>query len=225
MVDGLKESQYVFVDANDLPSRFGTDFATDEHRRSPFIISEAGFGTGLNFLNTWNNWQTIKPTIRRPLHFISFEKHPLSKDDLVQSLSKWPEISTLSMQLCEAYPITMEGHHTLTFEQGGVVLSLVFGDILDKLPEYQYHADCWYLDGFSPNKNPKMWSQELFYHIARLSKHQTSFSTFAAASSVRKGLESAGFTVQRRKGFGKKREMLLGKLNQNNNTSLSLSAK
>ncbi len=210
LVDGLKESQYVFIEANELSKRL-----TSEHPpRLPFIVAEAGFGTGLNFLLSWKGWQAISPAQRRPLHFISFEKHPLSLADLQNALAKWPELSQLASQLTEQYPLIIRGQHTLRFEAKQVVLTLVFGDINDTLAGYHFQADCWFLDGFSPNKNPEMWSTALLQRIARLSGQGASFSTFAAASSVRRGLESAGFAVRRIKGYGKKREMLLGTLQE-----------
>ncbi|KZY66832.1 hypothetical protein A3735_00825, partial [Oleiphilus sp. HI0061] len=173
---------------------------------------EAGFGTGLNFLLSWRQWLACEEKGRRDFHYISFEKHPLSLSDLRNSLSKWPELADLSSQLCDDYPFTIKGHHTLKFECGRVILTLVFGDIYESLDEYRFMADCWYLDGFSPNKNPEMWSPALFKEVARLSSDGATFSTFAAASAVRRGLESAGFSVKRQKGFGKKREMLLGSI-------------
>lgn len=206
LVDGLEESQYVFIDANDLPHKLKK---TAEHT-PPFLIAEAGFGTGLNFLLAWQSWLGIAPTERRNLHFISFEKHPIKSQDLALSLAQWPQLSALSKQLQEQYPLLIKGQHTLEFESGQVVLSLVFGDINEELPNYQFRADCWFFDGFSPNKNPDMWSTSLFSEAMRLSATNATFSTFAAASSVRKSLQSAGFDVRKRKGYGKKREMLFG---------------
>jgi tRNA 5-methylaminomethyl-2-thiouridine biosynthesis bifunctional protein len=86
--------------------------------------------------------------------------------------------------------------------------------MLKATPDYTFKADCWYLDGFSPNRNPEMWSPDLFREVARLSAEEATFSTFAAASFVRKGLEAAGFEVKKRKGFGKKREMLFGNISK-----------
>lgn len=212
LVDGLEESQYVFIDSNDLPARFSSDAVEKSDHNTPFVVAEAGFGSGLNFLLTWKNWLKVDQKDRRPLHFISYEKHPLTRSDLEKSLSKWPALRSFSCQLVKKYPFTIAGQHNLEFESGRVKLSLVFGDIADTLPLYRFKADCWYLDGFSPNKNPEMWTPQLFEKVARLSHLNATFSTFAAASIVRKGLEAAGFEVKRKSGFGKKREMLLGHL-------------
>ena len=46
--NGLAETRHVFLNGNDLPTRFGGDFQ----------IGELGFGTGLNLLVTWAAWAT-----------------------------------------------------------------------------------------------------------------------------------------------------------------------
>ena len=46
--DGLKESEYVFLDGNNLDERFS--------QSDNFTIIETGFGTGLNFFATLKLW-------------------------------------------------------------------------------------------------------------------------------------------------------------------------
>ena len=57
-----------------------------------------------------------------------------------------------------------------------------------------------------------MWHPEVLHKIAERSLHGASLATFTAAGEVRRGLENAGFTVRKRKGFGRKREMLCATL-------------
>ena len=91
LVDGLKESQYVFIEANQLASRLiGESLAL-----KPFIVAEAGFGTGLNFLLSWRQWLACEEKGRRDFHYISFEKHPLSLFCLVLSLLLMPFLSPM----------------------------------------------------------------------------------------------------------------------------------
>jgi tRNA 5-methylaminomethyl-2-thiouridine biosynthesis bifunctional protein len=70
--------------------------------------------------------------------------------------------------------------------------------------------DAWYLDGFSPAKNPEMWSTDILARVGALSAAGTTFATFTSAGEVRRGLMAAGFAVQKVPGFGHKREMLVG---------------
>ena len=204
--NGLEESNYVFVEANDLSRRF-----TLRDVSEPFVIVETGFGTGLNFLATWDAWNKLEVP-KRPLHFISVEKYPLSKADLKRCLDCWPQLANLSERLHSQYPDLVSGMHRKTFEGAQVTLSLIFGDVNRDLDEHDFVADCWFLDGFSPRKNPSMWTDQLFEIMARHSNAATSLSTFTAASVVRRGLERAGFQVSKLPGFGAKREMISAKL-------------
>jgi len=201
--NGLDESRYVFLHANRLPERF-----QEGPHTQPFIIAETGFGTGLNFLASWSAWRKLSAP-KRPLHFFSIEKYPLCQSDLEQALANWPELAECIELLLADYPPLVKGLHNLDFEQGKVRLSLVFGDITE-LALHQFKADAWYLDGFSPRKNPEMWTANLFETMAQRSQPGTSFSTFTAASDIRKQLQQAGFDIKKRIGFGIKREMLYG---------------
>lgn len=204
--DGLAESRYVFLQHNQLPSRWSN---WKDSLKNHFTIIETGFGTGLNFLASWDLWRALGPRSCR-LHYISVEKYPLSLADLTLALSQWPELSPLAEQVLAKYPAPVAGAHRLAFEDGSVQLTLLLGDAEHCLASIDTQADAWFLDGFAPAKNPEMWSHGLFKQISRLSYEQSSFSTFTAASWVRKQLQLAGFQVERSKGFKHKREMLHG---------------
>ncbi len=148
------------------------------------------------------------------LHFISVEKYPLTQADLRKALAAWPELSHLSQDLIDQWPLPVSGCHRLLFADGRIRLDLWFGDIKEMLPQVPHPAtglvDAWYLDGFSPAKNPEMWTQELFDDLARLARPDTTLSTFTCAGFVRRGLIAAGFAMKKVKGHGSKREMLAG---------------
>ena len=211
--DGLAESLYVFYENNNISERLLA------HDQNHFVIAETGFGTGLNFLNTWQQWLKLNNS-KAKLHFISFEKYPITKSDLQKALSAWPSISALSEQLCAHYPISLEGCHRLEFEHGRIILDLWFGDVHDTLPKMNFTqngiVDAWYLDGFAPSKNPDMWTQPLFDSMAALSRKNATFATFTAAGFVRRGLQDAGFVCKKVKGYGRKREMVIGELTKAN---------
>jgi len=200
--NGLQETEYVFINGNHLIARWQT------LKQPDFYIIETGFGTGLNFLCATQHWLGHAPA-NSQLQFISIEKYPLSSDDMKQALQHWSQLSELSRELLEHYPnLLAEGSCTLC--DGRVQLRLCVGDALQQLTQLSTVADAWFLDGFAPAKNPEMWQDVLFQHMARLSKPDTSFATFTSASAVRRGLSAAGFDVIKRAGFGKKREMLTG---------------
>lgn len=212
--EGINESNYVFLQGNELNKRWS------DCEENLFCIAESGFGTGLNFLNScllFQEFLTANPD--KPLKqliFSSFEKYPLNKNDLLKALSRWPRLAPYIKPLIEQYPIALTGCHRLKLNEFNITLDLWFGDISETLATIYLPPsglfDCWYLDGFSPNKNPEMWNQTLFKQIAASCKSDASIATFTAAGFVRRGLQEAGFAIKKRKGYGKKREMLTGRL-------------
>lgn len=202
---GLEESRHVFIAGNDLQQRWRS--------QAHFSIAETGFGTGLNFLASWQAWLADDKPCQQ-LHYLALEKHPLRRDDIQRALSAWPELDHLLAQLLERYPVALPGRHRLSFEQGRILLDLVLGDAQASLEalasEPGTGVDCWYLDGFAPARNPAMWQPQLYAAMAKLSQPNASFATFTAASQVRRDLADAGFKVEKTAGYGSKREMLLG---------------
>ncbi len=202
--DGLAETTHVFLKGNELPDAWAD--------RSQFIIGETGFGTGLNFLVTWALWRET----RRPnqhLHFISVEGFPLTAQELSKALLKWPSLKDLAAELLARYPAPHEGTH-LIYLPDNVSLTLCESDAVSALGSLDAQVDAWFFDGFSPASNPDMWSEAVFAEVARLSKTGTTFSTFTAAGAVRRGLGAQGFDVQKVKGFGRKRDMLVGQMKE-----------
>lgn len=228
--NGLAETHYVFIEQNKLPSRWSHPL-----NNATFTIAETGFGTGLNFLATWNYWRQQRPLIAggncAQLHFISVEKFPLSRQDLQKSLALWPSLTPLAQQLIDHYPPQpINGVFRLLFDDANVSLTLYFGDASEGFQQFIPSStlgrpaadktllfgeqtcviDAWFLDGFAPAKNPEMWTPKLFHAMAQLSGEQTTFATFTVAGIVRRGLQDVGFNCQKVPGFGSKREMLCG---------------
>ncbi|WP_312346874.1 bifunctional tRNA (5-methylaminomethyl-2-thiouridine)(34)-methyltransferase MnmD/FAD-dependent 5-carboxymethylaminomethyl-2-thiouridine(34) oxidoreductase MnmC [Leclercia sp.] len=214
--NGLEETRYVFLEGNQLNSRFPL------HPRDLFVVAESGFGTGLNFLTLWQAFDRFlaahpDATLQR-LHFISFEKYPLAADDLRLAHQHWPELAPWAEQLQAQWPLPIAGCHRLLLDGGRVTLDIWLGDInelTDKLDDsLNQQVDAWFLDGFAPAKNPDMWTPELFAAMARLARPGGTLATFTCAGFVRRGLQEAGFTMKKTKGFGRKREMLVGVMEQ-----------
>ena len=222
---GYKQSKTVFIETNNILDRL-------EKNVDLFTIAETGFGTGLNFLLTLeaykqslsvktehiyteNNSATQTDKIKK-LHFISVEKYPLSKESLAKSFQLFPNLTEFYQPLLEQYPEGFENSKNSSFEfiffDGNVKLTLYIGDATQtyttlKSPK-EGLVDAWYLDGFSPRKNPDMWSVDLFEQIARLAKEQSTLSTFTIAGFVRRQLIDVGFRLQKRETSGLKKEIL-----------------
>jgi tRNA 5-methylaminomethyl-2-thiouridine biosynthesis bifunctional protein len=143
------------------------------------------------------------------LHYLSTEKHPLRPVDLAQVHSAWPELGELSAALVSQYPELQSGFHRMHFDGGRVALTLLLGDALETLRELDARADAFFLDGFAPPHNPELWTAELFTELRRLAAPGATAASYSVAGSVRQALTQAGFTVHKRPGFGRKREMLI----------------
>ena len=83
--NGIAESTYVFLEGNELNTRFSNSARTDDSSKV-WVIAETGFGTGLNFLLTAALFLTKAHASAR-LHFVSFEKHPMQPKDLKHAMS------------------------------------------------------------------------------------------------------------------------------------------
>ena len=196
---GPGQARHVFLGGNELPGRWAG--------ARVFTILETGFGFGLNFLATWEAWRA-DPARPERLHFVSIERHPFDRDALDELHGRYPALAELAHELRRAWPPLVPGLHRLHFEDGRVTLTLAFGDVQTLVPGLRLTADAIYLDGFAPDRNPDMWSPKVMKGLARLSRPGTTLATWSAARSVRDALEAAGYTLEKRPGFGHKREML-----------------
>lgn len=206
---GLDESTHVFLQGNNLPSRF-----TRQHQ-ARFTVGELGFGTGLNFLLTARAFLATAPS-DRCLHYWSVDRHPLRLDDLRRALALWPVLRDEAQVLYNAYPPLLPGIHRRSLFGGRITLDLVWADGLQALEDLAGLArptvDAWYLDGFAPRHNPELWQGDLFMAMARASRDNATVASYSVASLVRTGLQQAGFALSKRPGFGRKRECLVGQL-------------
>ncbi len=188
--NGLEETGHVFLAGNGLPARF----------RDGFHIAELGFGTGLNLLAALDLWRQSNQ--RGVLHFTSFEAYPMQADAMIRAQAAFPELSGIAADLApfweaSATQITLPDLH----------FTLITGDARETLPHWPGRADAWFLDGFSPAKNPELWQPELMAEVGKHTANHGTVATYTAAGFVRRGLEDAGFNVSRTPGYGRKRHM------------------
>lgn len=201
--DGLAETDYVFIQHNQLSQRFA------QLEKPSFTIIETGFGTGLNFFCAAQHFLAHAPK-NTTLHYISIERYPLTIDDFIKANRYWFVFEQMVQQLASTYTQLTDGLNELSCCDNRIQLDLWIGDVNQLLPQIHTTADAWFLDGFAPSKNGEMWSEKLFNEIARLSQINTTFATFTSAGDVRRQLQAIGFKVRKAAGFGKKREMLHG---------------
>ena len=191
---GLAETAHVFLQGNDLPARF----------RDGFHIAELGFGTGLNLLATLHLWRATGQAGQ--LHFTTFEAYPMSAPEMLRAQSAFPDLSRLSKELAPFWAENPNG-----FALPDLRFTLVRGDARETLPQWQGKADAWFLDGFSPAKNPEMWGEDLLQQVGQHTAPDGTAATYTAAGFVRRGLQAAGFDVTRQQGYGSKRHMTVAR--------------
>lgn len=189
---GLAETRHVFLAGNNLPARF----------RPGFHIGELGFGTGLNLIAAVLAWRASGTP--GTLCYTSFEAYPLDAPTMARALTAFPEARAI------ADPILIQWEKGPVIRLPDLQADVILGDARDALPRWQGTADAWFLDGFSPAKNPELWSPALMNDVARHTACHGTFATYTAAGHVRRALTDAGFTVTRHPGHGRKRHMTAG---------------
>lgn len=205
--NGLFEKEYVFLQGNSLYERWKQD--------RDFTIFELGFGAGLNFLTTWKAWREGK--YNSTLNYISTEAFPIPKSEIRDILLDFPELENLSSIWLNYYDDWSFGVHKFFFPKDHLHLTLWIGDALECLIQLPFLADAFFLDGFSPSKNPELWSKQIFTNLVKHVNGYASFSTYSVSNSVKTNAQEAGFTIFQTKGFGKKKSMLKGEMYSKNN--------
>lgn len=196
--DGRAETRHVFIEGNKLPQRF--------QEGANIHIAELGFGTGLSFLETLTHWREHSKG-KAHLTFTSFELYPLSKNQMTHTLQPWPDLAAMGLPFLNALSFEEEWQDIVI---NNVTLRLVIGDANQRIYHMGEAADAWFLDGFSPAKNPELWNADLMKAIGQKTKIGGTFATYTAAGWVRRMMGEAGFEVERIKGFGNKRHMSIG---------------
>ena len=190
--NGLAETRHVFLSGNDLPARFAPGFR----------VAELGFGTGLNLVAAHAAWQAAD--VSGPLTVTSFEAFPVKPEEALRALAHFPEAEGLAPLIAEA----LAGSGRI--ETPTLDFTLVQGDAREMVPAWDGAADAWFLDGFSPAKNPELWEPALMQAVFDHTAVSGTFATYSAAGAVRRALSDAGFAVNRRPGYGRKRHMSVG---------------
>lgn len=202
--NGLAETRHVFLTGNNLPQRL----------RDGFHIAELGFGTGLNMLATLIAW--AQKGGAGSVRFTSFEAYPLPAVDIARALRAFPEAYAVAAPFLDQWA---QGAHRISL--AGLEVEVIVGDARDTLPNWAGQADAWFLDGFSPAKNPELWSTDLMAMVAAKTAAGGTFATYTAAGHVRRSLSAAGFAVSRQPGHGSKRHMSVGQLIPKDQTMMS----
>ena len=172
-----------------------------------FTVLENGFGLGTNFLATLKAWRN-DPKRSAHLEYVALECFPVSRSQIEQYAAV--ELADEAKELASHWPVCIPGYHTLIFDGGRVRLILIFGDSQTFATKLSLQYDALFLDGFGPQKNPRMWEAGLLRSLSRYAKEGAVVTTWCTKGDVRRALIGSGFEIEKKKGFGKKRERLFG---------------
>ena len=202
----VAECNHVFIKGNNLNERF-----ENLGENSKFYIGEIGFGIGINFLTTCKSWLDHTKQ-NQVLEFYSFDKYLFRLSDFKTLNVSCSDLKEYISELERNYPRNIQGAQKISLFGGRIILNLIIGEI-DNTQEYiklMDKVDAWYFDGFSPSKNPDLWSIKLFKCIHKSCHENTTFSTYTSSGLVKNNLTESGFNHSRAMGFSDKRHMLKG---------------
>jgi tRNA U34 5-methylaminomethyl-2-thiouridine-forming methyltransferase MnmC len=186
----IQESQHIFIDAG-----------LKNCKNKTLTIFEVGFGTGLNALLT----QIESERDNLQIHYITIEKYPLNKtiwQSLNYPLLQYQECASVFSKIHEAQ------FNATTSVSNHFQLQKIKGDFT----QFEFTSlpgiDLIYFDAFSPDKQPEMWTKEIFSALFNCCNPGAIMATYCAKGIVRRSMQEAGFKTERLPGPPGKREML-----------------
>ncbi len=181
----LQESMHVFINAG-----------LHKISKKNINILEIGFGTGLNVILTYNE---IKNSNKK-VFYKGIEKYPL-KNEIIEQLQK--ENIFNSEVFLKIHNSNWEKEINIS---ENFVLQKQKIDLINFQATKEY--DLIYFDAFAPNKQPKLWTDEIFLKLYKATKKDGVLVTYSAKGIVKQALRNAGFGVKRLKGPAGKRHMV-----------------
>lgn len=181
----LQESEHIFINAG-----------LKQIEKENINILEVGFGTGLNAILSCSENNDLK----KQIYYETIEKYPLS-DEIINDLQKSPVFnSKISKQIHIAIwekPVKINDNFTLHKIQI---------DLLEYTPDKTF--DLIYFDAFSPEKQPELWTKEIFKTLYTATNKNGILVTYSAKGTVKQALRDAGYTVKRLPGPAGKRHII-----------------
>ncbi len=181
----VQESRHIFIEAG-----------LKQCRKPEVNVLEIGFGTGLNALLT-----ALESDV--PVNYTTVELYPVPIEQILKL--NFPELlQNESSRLFEKIH-TCEWNRAVKMADNFTLTKL--NADFTKL-ELKDKFDVVYFDAFSPEKQPEMWSEEIFRKLYSCAFEKALLTTYCAKGAVRRAMKSAGFSVERLPGPPGKREIL-----------------
>jgi tRNA U34 5-methylaminomethyl-2-thiouridine-forming methyltransferase MnmC len=171
----IQESEHVFI-------KNGFDFSESD----PLHIFEAGFGTGLNALLT----AIRNLNSKRRVVYTTFEKYPVD-ETIIKSLNYHNFFGTEVSEIFRLIHASEWGKMSMIRSNFG--LFKVKGDLVKDPVQGRYGLI--YFDAFGPDKQPEMWTTEIFRKISEITVKDGIFVTYSSKGDVKRRLRDCGFRV------------------------------
>lgn len=185
----IQESTHIFIHAG-----------LNHCKKKEINLLEVGFGTGLNALLCAFDAQKSTKRIR----YTTLEKYPLTVEKALQlNYSQQVRNETAGSLFNKIHTAEWEKEEQIS---ENFILKKRRCDF-SMFNEYETY-DVVFFDAFSPEKQPEMWTVELFQKIYSVCNGGAILTTYCAKGSIRRALQSAGFSVERLPGPPGKREIL-----------------
>jgi tRNA U34 5-methylaminomethyl-2-thiouridine-forming methyltransferase MnmC len=172
----MQESEHIFINAGLRSLNSGN-----------ISVFEAGFGTGLNALLSaiYAEKQGVE------IHYVTIEKFPLP-DDITKSLNYGSILGERAIELfslIHSSPWETPSEISRSFTLTKIRADLVTFDLAGSF-------DIIFFDAFGPDKQPEMWSGEIFRKIAEVTRPEGVFVTYSSKGEVKRNLRASGFSVK-----------------------------
>lgn len=188
----VNESKHVFIMAGLMP--------VCKEKKSISIL-EIGFGTALNALMTF--FET--PARIMEIDYHTIEPNPLNSEILKQL--NYPEFVKMK-GATQIFNVLHESEWGTPVRIDDRFTLIKYKIKLEDARLSQGFYDLVYFDAFGPEVQPELWTVPIFEKIHSALKDKGILVTYSAKGSVRRNLESAGFSVERIPGPAGKREMI-----------------
>ncbi|MBC8510494.1 MAG: tRNA (5-methylaminomethyl-2-thiouridine)(34)-methyltransferase MnmD [Cryomorphaceae bacterium] len=170
----IVEAEYVFIKNGLLAEN-----------KKQFSILEVGFGTGLNALLTAQKAQQKKIDI----NYHGIELYPVPKESYIQ-LNFTELIGEEKSKLLNLHECNWEEEHVIN-----KFFKLTKNEIALEKYTSKTKFDIIYFDAFSPEKQPELWTAEVFQNIYDLLKEDGFLVTYCAKGVVKRTMKTVGFEI------------------------------
>lgn len=184
----IQESEHIFISG-------GLNFFADNDRIN---ILEIGTGTGLNVLLTFIQSERRNISIE----YDGIELFPPNKKILEQL--NYPNVLKVNRSVFDL--IHSSRNDTIDISE-----NFRFRNKLDSVHTVELENDKYnivYMDAFSPDIQPEMWSVNVFEKINKSMNLGGVLTTYSCKGVVKRALKSAGFIIEKLPGPPGKREFL-----------------